>query len=169
VIRVTNVASAHFLIDRDSFYSTASFKSLNDALWELPVPDVSSVAQPVIIAILSLGTAGHRASQDAPPAEPVLEITGQAARKAETAAFYAFTPTVVQNGERKLHFSIRNKPAWARFGLRHGTLYGTPAAMNAGVYSNIVITVSDGLKSVELAPFSITVADGTPPVVARTP
>jgi hypothetical protein len=135
---------------------------------ELPVPDVSSVAQPVIIAILSLGTAGHRASHDA-PTEPVLEIAGQAAPNAEAAAFYAFTPTVTQNSERKLHFSIRNLPSWARFGLRHGTVYGTPSAVNAGTYSNIVITVSDGEKTVDLPPFSITVASNSPPVAARTP
>jgi len=135
---------------------------------ELPVPDVSSVAQPVIIAILSLGTAGHRAAQ-APPTEPVLEISGKAAAMAEATSFYAFTPTVTQNGERKLHFSIRNKPAWARFGIRHGTLYGTPAAMHAGTYQNIVITVSDGEKTVDLPPFSITVPPGLPAVAARTP
>jgi len=135
---------------------------------ELPVPDVSSVAQPVIIAILSLGTAGHRASHDA-PTEPVLEIAGQAAPTAEATAFYAFTPTVTQNSERKLHFSIRNLPSWARFGLKRGTLYGTPSALNAGTYSNIVITVSDGRKSVDLPPFSITVASAELPVAARTP
>jgi hypothetical protein len=135
---------------------------------ELPVPDVSSVAQPVIIAILSLGTAGHRATQDA-PTQPVLEITGQAAPTAECSTFYAFTPTVVQDGERKLHFSIQNKPSWARFGLKRGTLYGTPAEVNAGTYPNIIITVSDGEKTVDLPPFSITVAGGLPPVAARTP
>lgn len=129
------------------------------------MPDVSAVAQPVIIAILSLGTAGHRATHDT-PGPPILEISGQASPNAEAAAFYAFTPTVVQDGERKLHFSIRNKPSWARFGLKRGTLYGTPAAMNAGTYSNIVITVSDGEKTVDLPPFSITVAGGSPPVAA---
>jgi hypothetical protein len=132
------------------------------------VPDVSSVAQPVIIAILTLGTAGHRASQDTPP-KPVLEISGQAAPTAEATAFYAFTPTVVQHGERKLHFTIQNKPSWARFGLKRGTLYGTPTAVNTGTYPNIVITVSDGEKTVDLPPFSITVAGGSPPVASRTP
>jgi hypothetical protein len=132
------------------------------------VPDVSSVAQPVIIAILSIGTAGQRAADDA-PTRPALEISGHAAPTAEATEFYAFTPTVTQDGERKLQFSIRNKPSWASFGPKRGTLYGTPAALNAGTYSNIVITVSDGEKTVDLPAFSITVAGDSPPVAARTP
>ena len=134
-------------------------------MWESPVPAVSSVAQPVIIAILSLGSAGN-----APAGEPVLEISGQAAPSVTPSTFYAFTPHVRADSGRKLHFSIRNLPSWARFGRKHGTVYGTPDTMNAGTYKNIVITVSDGEKTVDLPPFSITVAGGPQtPVASLTP
>ena len=58
-----------------------------------------------------------------------------------------------------LSFSIQNAPAWATFSSATGQLSGTPAAGNAGSYSNIVISVSDGSSTEALAPFSITVTD----------
>ena len=112
-----------------------------------------ATAQPILVAIISLLTAGHRA-----PAEgPTLSISGGATSSAMPEAFYAFTPNVAQTGDRPLKFTILNKPAWASFGMKHGTLYGVPQAMHAGTYSNIIISVSDGIRTVRLPAFSITV------------
>jgi hypothetical protein len=123
------------------------------------VPLPSSLTQPVFLAILGLGSAGQPGTDKA----PALQIAGKATSTVAPAAFYAFTPTVLQRSDKPLKFSIENKPAWASFGLRRGTLYGTPLTANAGTYSNILITVSDGLHTVTLPPFSITVA---PPAAA---
>ena len=116
----------------------------------MPLP--SSLSQPVFLAILGMGSAGHPGAD-----APALQIAGKAAASAVPTAFYAFTPTVTQNNERPLKFSIENKPAWASFGPRRGTLYGTPLLAHAGTYPNIRITVSDGLHTVSLPAFSITV------------
>jgi len=67
-----------------------------------------------------------------------------------------------------LTFSIRNRPVWASFVAGSGMLSGTPAASQAGTYSGIVISVSDGTQSVALPPFTITVRkalsiSGSPP------
>ena len=118
----------------------------------MPLP--SSLTQPVFLAILGLGSAGQPGADKS----PALEIAGKATDSVAPAVFYAFTPTVTQHADRPLKFSIENKPAWASFGLRRGTLYGTPATANAGTYSNIRITVSDGVRSVTLPAFSITVS-----------
>jgi len=118
------------------------------------VPLPSSLNQPVFLAILGLGSAGPQAPSDA----PALEIAGKAIGTVAPAVFYAFTPTVTQRSDRPLTFSIENKPAWASFGLKRGTLYGTPLLANAGTYSNIRITVSDGTNTVTLPAFSITVS-----------
>jgi len=118
------------------------------------VPLPSSLTQPAFLAILGLGSAGHPGADNS----PALEIAGKATASVAPTVFYAFTPTVTQRADRPLKFSIENKPAWASFGLRRGTLYGTPATANAGTYSNIRITVSDGQRSVTLPPFSITVS-----------
>jgi hypothetical protein len=124
--------------------------------WVVPL---NTVTQPVVVAIMSIFAAGHRS----PKADaPALAISGHAAETAEPATFYAFTPDVQYQDGRKLRFTIRNKPAWASFGKKRGTLYGTPQNAQAGTYSNIIITVSDGHSSVDLPAFSITVA---PPAI----
>ncbi len=48
-------------------------------------------------------------------------------------------------------------PVWASFSTANGQLSGTPAAGDIGIYTNVVITVSDGEASDGLAPFSIAV------------
>lgn len=118
----------------------------------MPTPETT--AQPIIVAIMTLLTAGHHKPSDGQS----LSISGGATPTVLPTAFYSFTPTVAQAGGRALHFSIKNKPAWASFGKKYGTLYGTPSAGNTGTYSNIVISVSNGSKTVQLPPFSITVS-----------
>jgi hypothetical protein len=118
------------------------------------VPLPSSLSQPVFLAILGLGSSGHHGADNA----PALQIAGRATDSVAPAAFYAFTPTVIPHSDHPLKFSIQNKPAWASFGSRRGTLYGTPNVAHAGTYADIRITVSDGKSSVTLPAFSITVA-----------
>lgn len=127
---------------------------LNEPLLEPVMPTSDAAAQPILVAIMSLLTSGHRSGNEA----HTLTISGGPRPTAVPTVFYNFTPTVAHNSHRTLLFTIRNKPSWAAFGLRHGTLYGVPKSAHAGTYPNIVITVSDGEKTVELPPFSITVA-----------
>jgi hypothetical protein len=127
------------------------------------VPLTSDLSQPVFLAILGMGSAGH---QPVDHNAPALQIAGKATESVAPAVFYAFTPTVIQRSNKPLKFSIENKPAWASFGSRRGTLYGTPLVAQAGTYSNIRITVSDGTHSVTLPAFSITVT--APAAAAET-
>jgi len=60
-----------------------------------------------------------------------------------------------------LSFSISNKPSWASFNASTGQLSGTPASANAGTYSGIVISVTDGTDTASLSPFSIVVNSQT--------
>jgi hypothetical protein len=57
-----------------------------------------------------------------------------------------------------LKFSINKTPRWATFDVTSGTLSGTPASSDIGIYSNIVIRVSDGRNTSSLSPFSINVS-----------
>jgi large repetitive protein len=70
---------------------------------------------------------------------------------------YSFTPTASDPGGNTLTFSVQNKPVWATFNATNGALTGTPGAGNAGTYSNIMISVSDGSASASLPAFSISV------------
>jgi hypothetical protein len=124
---------------------------------------MNSVSEPVLAVLFGLASSGHPQASNAPPA---LSIYGAPAQVARTDSFYAFTPTVFQRGERALRFSVENKPSWLSFGSRRGTLYGTPHAANAGTYSNIVITVSDGTSTVRLPAFAIQVPAAATPMVA---
>lgn len=72
---------------------------------------------------------------------------------------YSFTPTV-SNGCGLLTYSIVNQPSWASFDAATGELSGTPATSDAGVYSDIEITVFDELNAVStMAVFDIQVSD----------
>ena len=118
------------------------------------IPDFS---QSIILALLGLGFAAH----SPPDAGPDLAISGKATSTATATVFYAFTPKIYQNGFRNLRFTVQNKPSWASFGSRHGTLFGVPKAADAGAYPNIIITVSDGETTVDLPAFAIKVVGAT--------
>ena len=70
---------------------------------------------------------------------------------------YSFTPTTFDAEGDTLSFSIANKPSWASFSAITGELSGTPASSNIGTTTGIVITVSDGVLSNDLAAFSLEV------------
>ena len=89
-------------------------------------------------------------------------ITGTAPSVAATNAAYAFAPTASDADGDQLTFQIQNKPNWATFNTVSGQLSGTPTLSQAGVYSNVVITASDGRSSASLPAFSITVASPAP-------
>jgi hypothetical protein len=70
---------------------------------------------------------------------------------------YLFTPSASDPDGDALSFTITNKPAWASFNTSSGALSGSPAIGTAGLYSNIIISVSDGELSQSLGSFNIQV------------
>jgi Putative Ig domain len=90
-----------------------------------------------------------------PPNQPPV-ISGTPATSVTSGQNYSFTPTASDPDGQTLSFSIANTPSWASFNAATGALSGTPAAADAGTYSNIVISVSDGAATVSLPSFTIT-------------
>jgi hypothetical protein len=88
-------------------------------------------------------------------------ISGTPPTSVKAGAPYSFQPTASGPAGMSLSFSVQNKPAWANFSIATGQLTGTPTSTQAGSYSNIVVSVSDGQASSALAPFTISVAAGT--------
>jgi len=82
-------------------------------------------------------------------------ITGTPATSAKVGTAYSFQPSVKDPEGKTVTLSIRNKPSWASFSTSTGKLSGTPTA--SGVFSNIIITASDGVTMASLPTFSITV------------
>jgi len=88
-------------------------------------------------------------------------ISGTPAVSVMVGQSYRFTPTAQDPDGQPLTFSISNSPAWASFDSTSGTLTGTPQSSDLGSHAGIVITVSDGLASASLPPFSLLVASSS--------
>ena len=93
-------------------------------------------------------------------------ISGIPATTVNEGSPYHFVPTASDGDSGdSLTFSISNKPSWASFNSQTGILNGTPGLDDAGDYGDIVISVSDGSASAQLAAFTISVIDVRPALV----
>ena len=71
---------------------------------------------------------------------------------------FTFVPAASDaNNGTTLLFSLNTTLPWATFDTATGQLQGTPSAADVGTYSDLRITVSDGVASVSLPAFSIAV------------
>jgi len=70
---------------------------------------------------------------------------------------YSFRPSASDPDGDTLAFFVTNLPRWANFDSKTGTLSGQPVPGDEGIYTNIVISVSDGSTKVSLPAFSIEV------------
>lgn len=114
-----------------------------------------------------------------------LTISGAPPTTVVAGSTYKFSPTVTGGRNTRRLFLIRNKPTWASFDWRSGSLSGAPASSQTGTYSGIRISVTDGRSSASLPAFAITVSASTsggtttppppttttnrPPVISGTP
>lgn len=71
---------------------------------------------------------------------------------------YEFLPQASDADGDVLTFMIQNKPDWASFDDTTGRLTGSPTSADVGAYADVIISVTDGVSSSVLAPFTITVA-----------
>lgn len=96
-------------------------------------------------------------------------ITGTPISRVNEFNTYRFIPIASDNDANdQLTFSILNKPTWASFDSRTGQLSGIPTNVDIGVTQGIVISVSDGIDSVALPAFDLTVVDvNNPPIVVN--
>jgi hypothetical protein len=85
-----------------------------------------------------------------------VSISGVPPTTVQAGQTYSFTPQAEAEGPLIPSFQIQNLPPWASFNWP-GQLAGTPAASDAGTYSNIVISIVAGDASASLPAFSITV------------
>ena len=89
-------------------------------------------------------------------------ISGTPQRTVAAGERYAFRPSVTDPDSTVFRFDIAGKPAWASFDVLTGSLTGTPAEGDIGLYTGIEISVTDGIDTVTLPAFSIeVVAAGT--------
>jgi len=116
------------------------------------------------------------AANNTPPptgANSAPEISGNAPRVIKVGVAYSFTPQATDADGDPLTFSINNKPMWVTFDISNGNITGVPLLGHEGTYNDIEISVSDGLMSIMLPQFSISVEPNTtpnmPPEIDGTP
>jgi hypothetical protein len=90
----------------------------------------------------------------------VLTMSGSPSTSDATGEAYSFVPTTSNTGGGTLTFSIANKPIWASYNTATGALTGTPSSAQAALYSNIMLSVSNGSASASIPAFSINVTTG---------
>jgi PKD repeat protein len=85
-------------------------------------------------------------------------ITGTPLTALVEDSLYSFSPlgVDVDSGDT-LSYTITNQPSWTSFDTNTGILSGTPTNDNIGIFSDIVISVSDTVEIATLASFDITV------------
>ncbi len=98
-------------------------------------------------------------------------ISGTPATSVNGRSPYNFVPQASDpDAGTTLLFAISNKPSWATFNPQTGALTGTPDNSQAGIYNNIIISVTDGELLVSLPAFAITVINSNrSPVIQGIP
>ena len=107
--------------------------------------DVATVSLPSFMIMVS-----------APP-NRAPTISGTPALSVNVGSAYSFQPMASDPDGNALTFDITNRPAWATFSSSTGRLSGTPAAVDVGSTSGMVISVSDGTASASLPAFAVSV------------
>ena len=154
----------------------ASFNQTNGRLFGTPVDTDAGTYSNISITVsdgqasATLGPFAITVNPAATNSAPT--ISGTPPASVDAGSQYTFTPTANDADNDPLTFSVAGKPGWATFSTSTGTLSGTPTNANAGTYSNIQITVSDGMDSTTLGPFSIVVnavVTNSPPTISGNP
>ncbi len=161
----------------------ATFSPLNGRFSGRPPASAAPLYEGIVISVtdgtdtvslpafdLTVDTSGQTPVNTAPA------IGGSPATSVVAGTAYSFTPTSSDADGDMLVFSITRMPTWATFDATTGRLEGTTTASDAGNYSGIVISVTDGLETTALPSFNINVASepapnpvNQPPVISGTP
>ena len=103
-----------------------------------------------------------------PAVSGTVQIAGVPGVTVTAGSAYRFQPDVIVPEGATATYSVSNLPPWAQFDTATGVLSGTPEASQAGLYADIVITVTADGDSAALAPFSINVSSGSSTVATVT-
>lgn len=118
-----------------------------------------SVSDGSLTASLPSFTIQVSATANRPP-----QISGSPLLSLTVSTPYSFQPSASDPDGNPLTFSIQNRPSWATFNTATGQLSGTPGLLDIATFSNIIISVSDGIALASLPAFNLSVlqaANGT--------
>ncbi|MDK1285797.1 Ig-like domain-containing protein [Pseudoalteromonas umbrosa] len=125
------------------YIPNTNFNGSDEIQFTLSQGQVTSRVVSVSISVL--------ATNDAP------EISGNPSDSIVATQVYSFTPIATDVDADELKFEIENLPRWLEFDASTGSLNGTPSNGDFGTHQNITLSVTDGITSIALPAFSITV------------
>jgi large repetitive protein len=152
----------------------ASFSPSSGALTGTPTRAQVGAYRNIVIGVsdgsASVSLPAFSITVDEPPNQAP-QINGSPAATVVAGTSYSFVPAASDPDGQTLSFSIQNRPTWAGFNAASGALTGTPTRAQVGVYPGIAITVSDGLVTTTLPPFtvSVTAPPNQAPQITGTP
>jgi hypothetical protein len=111
----------------------------------------------LLSACFDLDSSGHKNGDGNTTLNQAPMITGAPSASILEGKLYVFKPDASDPDGDELEFSISRKPEWADFNPATGRLSGTPGAGDVGNFTNIVISVTDGKDTSNLAAFDISV------------
>jgi hypothetical protein len=146
---------ASFSIATGDLYGTPSSASAGSTYSNIVI-SASDGTSSASLPAFSIAVTGSSSTTSSPPT-----ISGSPNTSVTAGQSYSFTPTTTDPSGGTLTFSVTNKPSWASFNTATGQLSGTPSTANAGTFSSIGISVSDGKQSASLPAFSINVSSAS--------
>jgi hypothetical protein len=96
------------------------------------------------------------------------EISGTPLEATTVASAWSFQPSAGDPDGDAMQFMVENAPSWMNLNPVTGQLAGTPGEGDLGIYDAIVISVTDGLATVSLPPFSVEVLPNGAPSGSAT-
>jgi hypothetical protein len=136
----------------------ATFDSSDGHLQGIPAATDAGVYESIVISVSDGPDTDALPPFSIAVMNTALEISGSPPASVLVGASYTFAPAASDaNAGTTLTFALNTTPPWATFNTATGELHGTPSAADVGSYSNLEITVSDGVESVSLPAFSISV------------
>ena len=173
-IQLSTIAGALEGIDADSLAADVAAALPGDTSTDLdPVIMLASSVSEQELAVVNEVIRLGGGQNDSGPVNSAPLITGTPSASVAADNAYLFRPSASDPDGDTLVFSIQNLPAWASFDSSSGQLAGTPGSAEAGTYSDIVISVSDGSLSSSLPAFAISVniseVSNSAPQIGGTP
>ena len=105
----------------------------------------------------SAGADAPDVSTPPPPVNQPPQISGTPPGSTTVDSSWSFQPEANDPDGDAMQFFVENAPPWAEFDPATGLLAGTPGEGDLMTYDNILISVTDGLATSSLPPFTIEV------------